>query len=68
MKYDDTGLDALVFVAQGDMRQALNSMQSTVAGFGFVNSNNVFKVSWLASLGCVIFHPARRYAMNRIHS
>ena len=47
VKYDDTGLDALVFVAQGDMRQALNSMQSTVAGFGLVSSDNVFKVGFL---------------------
>ena len=42
--YDNTGLEALVFVAQGDMRQALNSMQSTVAGFRLVTADNVFKV------------------------
>ncbi len=44
VRYDDGGMEALVFVAQGDMRQALNSLQSTVAGFTFVSSDNVFKV------------------------
>lgn len=40
----DEGLEALVFTAQGDMRQALNNLQATVSGFGLVNSENVFKV------------------------
>lgn len=31
---DDGGLEALVFVAEGDLRNALNSLQSTFAGFG----------------------------------
>jgi len=40
----DDGLEAIVFTAQGDMRQALNNLQSTYEGFGFVKSENVFKV------------------------
>lgn len=44
MKYTDDGLEAIVFTAQGDMRQALNNLQSTFNGFGLVNSENVFKV------------------------
>ncbi|KAG8451813.1 hypothetical protein GDO86_003856 [Hymenochirus boettgeri] len=40
----DDGLEAIVFTAQGDMRQALNNIQSTCAGFGLVNSTNVFKI------------------------
>eukprot|EP00039_Didymoeca_costata_P015710 m.271426 g.271426 ORF g.271426 m.271426 type:complete len:358 (+) comp16269_c0_seq9:113-1186(+) len=40
----DEGLEALIFTAQGDMRQALNNLQATVAGFGIVTSENVFKV------------------------
>ncbi|KAL5478145.1 hypothetical protein EMCRGX_G025034 [Ephydatia muelleri] len=40
----DDGLEALVFTAEGDMRQALNNLQSTFAGFGFVSAENVFKV------------------------
>nr|XP_036858581.1 replication factor C subunit 2 isoform X4 [Manis javanica] len=40
----DDGLEAIIFTAQGDMRQALNNLQSTFSGFGFINSENVFKV------------------------
>ncbi|XP_022275253.1 replication factor C subunit 2 isoform X3 [Canis lupus baileyi] len=42
--YTDDGLEAVIFTAQGDMRQALNNVQSTFSGFGFINSENVFKV------------------------
>ena len=44
VKYAPDGLRALVFTAQGDMRNALNNLQSTAAGFGTVNEKNVFKV------------------------
>lgn len=40
----DEGVEAVIFTSQGDMRQALNNLQATFAGFGFVNSENVFKV------------------------
>jgi replication factor C subunit 2/4 len=42
--YTDDGLEATIFTSQGDMRQALNNLQSTHAGFGYINSENVFKV------------------------
>ena len=32
--WDPSGLEALVFTAEGDMRNALNNLQSTFAGFG----------------------------------
>lgn len=51
VKYAPEGLEALLFTADGDMRQALNNIQSTVAGFSFVNAENVFKV-------CDSPHPA----------
>ncbi|ANB11728.1 replication factor C subunit 4 [Sugiyamaella lignohabitans] len=44
VKYSDDGLSALLFTAEGDMRQALNNLQSTWSGFGFVSGDNVFKV------------------------
>lgn len=44
VEYSEDGLEAVVFTAQGDMRQALNNLQSTYEGFGFVKSANVFKV------------------------
>nr|CAD7610792.1 unnamed protein product [Timema genevievae] len=44
VSYTEDGLEAVVFTSQGDMRQALNNLQSTHNGFGHVNSENVFKV------------------------
>jgi replication factor C subunit 2/4 len=44
VQYNEDGLTALIFTAEGDMRQAINNLQSTHTGFGFVNGENVFKV------------------------
>lgn len=44
VQYTDDGLQALIFTAEGDMRQAINNLQSTVAGFSLVNGENVFKI------------------------
>lgn len=44
LDYTEDGLEAIVFTAQGDMRQALNNLQSTSNGFGKISSENVFKV------------------------
>ena len=44
VKYTPEGLEALIFTSEGDMRQAINNLQSTVSGFGLVNEENVFKV------------------------
>ena len=38
------GLEAIIFTADGDMRQAVNNLQSTHSGFGLVSPNHVFKV------------------------
>eukprot|EP00793_Prasinoderma_coloniale_P002772 PRCOL_00002254-RA len=37
----DEGLEAIIFSADGDMRQALNNVQATHSGFSFVNAANV---------------------------
>ncbi|RYR77742.1 hypothetical protein Ahy_A01g002334 isoform A [Arachis hypogaea] len=42
--YVPEGLEAIIFTADGDMRQALNNLQATYSGFQFVNQQNVFKV------------------------
>ncbi|GAX74242.1 hypothetical protein CEUSTIGMA_g1691.t1 [Chlamydomonas eustigma] len=42
--YDEKGLEAIIFTADGDMRQSLNNLQATFSGFGFVNTDNVFRV------------------------
>ena len=44
VEYSDEGIAALVFSAEGDMRQAINNLQSTWSGFGFVGGEQVFRV------------------------
>ena len=41
--YVPDGLEAVVFTADGDMRQGLNNLQATNRGFGLVSQDNVFK-------------------------
>jgi len=40
----DSGLEAILFVAGGDMRHALNALQSTYAGFKEITQKAVYKV------------------------
>lgn len=42
--YTEDGIKAILFTAQGDLRQAINNLQSTCDGFGKVDYENVFKV------------------------
>lgn len=44
VEHSEDGIAALVFSAEGDMRQAINNLQSTSSGFGFVSGDNVFRV------------------------
>lgn len=44
VEHNEEGIAALVFSAEGDMRQAINNLQSTWSGFGFVSGDNVFRV------------------------
>ena len=44
VSYDLEGLEALIFTAEGDMRNALNNLQATHSGFGHISQSNVFKV------------------------
>lgn len=56
VKHNDQGLQALIFTAEGDMRQAINNLQSTHSGFGFVSPDNVYKI-------CDQPHPHKVRAM-----
>ncbi|PKI85558.1 replication factor C subunit 4 [Malassezia vespertilionis] len=44
VEYADEGLAAIVFTAEGDLRQAVNNLQSTWTGQGYVSPDNVFRV------------------------
>eukprot|EP00448_Togula_jolla_P013334 CAMPEP_0170581924 /NCGR_PEP_ID=MMETSP0224-20130122/7303_1 /TAXON_ID=285029 /ORGANISM="Togula jolla, Strain CCCM 725" /LENGTH=318 /DNA_ID=CAMNT_0010905101 /DNA_START=56 /DNA_END=1012 /DNA_ORIENTATION=+ len=43
--YDQSGLDALIFSAEGDMRNVLNGAQSTYNAFGKISHDEVFKMN-----------------------
>ncbi|CCW62562.1 unnamed protein product [Phytomonas sp. EM1] len=44
VQYTDDGLEALLYMAEGDLRQAMNALQATHTGYSMVNAENVFKV------------------------
>uniref|UniRef100_A0A914Z105 Replication factor C subunit 2 n=1 Tax=Panagrolaimus superbus TaxID=310955 RepID=A0A914Z105_9BILA len=44
LNFTEDGIEAILFTAQGDMRQALNNLQCTASGYGLVNAENVYKV------------------------
>mmetsp|Transcript_5638 Transcript_5638/g.8386 ORF Transcript_5638/g.8386 Transcript_5638/m.8386 type:complete len:321 (-) Transcript_5638:52-1014(-) len=44
VEHSEKGVEALVFTAEGDMRNALNNLQATVAAYGEVNFENVLSV------------------------
>lgn len=43
--YDQSGLEALIFSAEGDMRNVLNGAQSTFNAFGTINREYVFRMN-----------------------
>ena len=53
--FTNDGLEAILFTCDGDMRQALNNLQSTCSGFGEVTPDNVFKVCFLYILFFIFF-------------
>ncbi|KAL0037480.1 hypothetical protein WJX79_010442 [Trebouxia sp. C0005] len=67
--YVPEGLEAIIFTADGDMRQALNNLQATHSGFSLINQENVFK--HLCDLGysatdiiTTLFRVVRNYKMQ----
>lgn len=44
IKYEEEGLKALVETSDGDMRNAVNNLQSTVVGFEELTKDNVYKI------------------------
>ncbi|ETO31280.1 hypothetical protein RFI_05838 [Reticulomyxa filosa] len=48
--YTNGGLEALLFVSDGDMRNGINGLQATYAGFKTITAENVYKV-------CDVPHP-----------
>ena len=44
IEYDQSGIQALIETSNGDMRYALNNLQSTFVGFGVIRRDNVYKI------------------------
>lgn len=44
IEMNEDGVEALIYTADGDLRNALNNLQATVQGFGKLTQENVFKV------------------------
>ena len=44
IKFDKSGLEAILFTAEGDMRQAINNLQATYTGFGELTKEHVLRV------------------------
>jgi replication factor C subunit 2/4 len=44
-EYDESGIEAAVFAAEGDMRNALNNCQSAFSGFGSVTAEHIHRVA-----------------------
>ena len=44
IEYDEEGLDALIETCNGDMRYALNNLQSTFVGYKKITKENVYKI------------------------
>jgi len=45
IKYEESGLDAIYFCSKGDMRMALNCLQTVSINFGYVTGGNVYKIT-----------------------
>lgn len=44
LQVEERAYEALIYTAEGDMRQALNNLQATAAGFGAITYEGVFQV------------------------
>lgn len=43
-KYNNPGIEALIFTADGDMRTAINNLQSTWKGYGAIDEEGVYMI------------------------
>lgn len=44
IEYDDEGIESIIFIAQGDVRYAINCLESTFFGFNKITYQNVYKI------------------------
>jgi replication factor C subunit 2/4 len=46
INYDEYGLNAIMFIAQGDVRQAINNLEAIHNSYDMVNEENVYKLCY----------------------
>jgi len=44
ISYDDKGLEAIIFICQGDVRLAINCLEATFFGFSKITYDNVYRI------------------------
>lgn len=44
VKYSEDGLDALIYISHGDIRQCMNFLEGIYYGYGELNKENVYKI------------------------
>lgn len=44
--YDDKGLNAIIFISQGDIRQAINNLEVTFYGYNMITEENIYKLCY----------------------
>ena len=46
VKYDEKGLESIIFISQGDIRQAINNLEATHNSYNFISEDNVYKLCY----------------------
>lgn len=44
VQYDEGGIQSLIFIAQGDLRRAINNMEAIYKSFNMISEQNVYKL------------------------
>jgi replication factor C subunit 2/4 len=46
VKYDEKGIESLIFISQGDIRQAINNLEATHNSYEIITEKNVYKLCY----------------------
>ena len=46
VEYDDNGMESIIFISQGDIRQAINNLEATHNSYGSITEKNVYKLCY----------------------
>jgi replication factor C subunit 2/4 len=44
--YEENGINAIIFISQGDIRQAINNLETTFYGYKIITEENVYKLCY----------------------